>query len=90
MVIDDRGTACPGRIDQRQQRRIIDILAIQCCIELPPKFRQNFFKITCRCTGWRKAPCKSGIEMMMGVDQTRHDNTAPGINAVIGRAFDSR
>ena len=48
VVVNNRGAACPGRVHQGQQGRVVNIIRIQRHIEFPPQLRECLLEISCR------------------------------------------
>jgi hypothetical protein len=83
VMVDDCGAARARRLHQRQHGGVIDVFGIQRGIQFPPQARQDFRKIPRLGSGRREAPGEGGVQVMVRIDQPRHDQAAAGVDGSV-------
>ena len=81
VVIDQRAHAALGRIDQADQRAVVDVVFVQGAVQPPPELLQDLAgNSSAARPGERDAAGQRAVEMGVAVDQGGHQQPAPGIH----------
>ena len=91
MVIENGGDALLDGVDDQRLGGGSGGLQIQMAVNVPPLAVQHLIEIGGVVAVDGKTPGQCGVNMGMGVDQTRHDDAAPGVHkfrlGVLGLEF---